>query len=437
MARQSVRGSSLRSTVLAGLLAAAFGAFMGGCAAPGAPIQGAARAGWQGAPHWVASWGTAQMEPGAEHVLAAEAWRDATLRQVVRVSLGGELLRVRFSNAFGTTPLLIEGAAVALSSGAGGAIDPASSRPLRFNGAAAVTIPAGAEYLSDPVALPHAAGADLAVSTHFAAAPDRQTGHPGARATSFIARGQHLGQATLTGATTFTRWYQLAGIEVEAAPGVRSVVAIGDSITDGYGVAADSNQRWTDGLALRLRQAGMHGVGVVNAGIGGGRLLRDGLGPNLVARFERDVLARPGVSHAIVLIGVNDFGGHHRNTEDGPAARARLLADMQEALRQTVARAHAQGVCVVGATITPYGGSEYYHPKPPNEADRQAYNNWIRNSGEFDGVIDFDAALRDPARPDHLRKEVDNDGLHPNMAGYQAMADAVPLQVLGECARRR
>lgn len=414
MTRQSIPAAFLTAVLLAG------------CAAPGRPD--ASRG------HWVASWGSAQMVPGAEHALAPAQWRDATLRQVVRVSLGGERLRVRFSNVFGTGPLAIGGASVALSSRPGrSSIDPASSRPLRFGGAASVTIPAGAEYLSDPVDLPHAAGTDLAVSIHYPAAPRRQTGHPGARATSFIAPGRHLAAAELPQASSFTRWYQLAGIEVEAAPGAHTVVAIGDSITDGYGVAPDTNLRWTDGLAARLRRAGMTGVGVVNAGIGGGRLLRDGLGPNLAARFERDVLDRPGVSHAIVLIGVNDFGNLHRNAGDSPAARAQLLLDMKEALRQSVARAHARGVCVIGATITPYAGSEYYHPKAPNEQDRQAYNDWIRRSGVFDGVIDFDAALRDPARPDHLRKDHDNDGLHPNMAGYKAMAEAVPLQLLEEC----
>jgi len=141
------------------------------------------------------------------------------------------------------------------------------------------------------------------------------------------------------------------------------------------------------------------------------------------------------VRHAIVLIGVNDFGNLHRNTDDSPAARAQLLLEMKEALRQSVARAHARGVCVIGATITPYAGSEYYHPKAPNEQDRQAYNDWIRRSGVFDGVIDFDAALRDPARPDHLLKAYDNDGLHPNMAGYKAMAEAVPLELLKDCRR--
>lgn len=418
-----VRQSNLAAVLAAVLLA--------GCAAPGNTGSSSGR--------WVASWGTAQMVPGAEHELAPAQWRDATLRQVLRVSLGGERLRVRFSNVFGTEPLVLKGASVALSGGPGrSTIDPASSRPLRFGGAASVTIPAGTEYLSDPVDLPHAAGSDLAVSIHYPAAPARQTSHPGARATSFIAPGQHLAAAELPGASSFTRWYQLAGIEVQAGPGasgVHTVVAIGDSITDGYGVAPDTNLRWTDALATRLRRAGMTGVGVVNAGIGGGRLLRDGLGPNLAARFERDVLGRPGVSHAIVLIGVNDFGNLHRNTDDSPAARGQLLLDMKEALRQSVARAHARGVCVIGATITPYAGSGYYHPKAPNEQDRQAYNDWIRRSGVFDGVIDFDAALRDPARPDHLLKAYDNDGLHPNMEGYRAMAAAVPLELLKDCRR--
>lgn len=420
MVRQSIPAAVLAAVLLAG------------CAAPGLPSGQEA----QPAASWVASWGTAQMVPGAEHELAPAQWRDATLRQVVRVSLGGERLRVRFSNVFGTEPLVIGGASVAISNGPGrSTIDPASSRLLRFGGAVSVSIPAGAEYLSDPVDLPHAAGSDLAVSIHFPAAPARQTSHPGARATSFIAPGQHLAAAELRGAASFTRWYQLAGIDVQAAAGTHAVVAIGDSITDGYGVAPDTNLRWTDTLAARLRQAGMTGVGVVNAGIGGGRLLRDGLGPNLAARFGRDVLERPGVSHAIVLIGVNDFGTLHRNTDDSPAARGRLLADMQEALRQSVARAHARGVCVIGATITPYAGSAYYHPKAPNEQDRQAYNDWIRRSGVFDGVIDFDAALRDPARPDHLLKAYDNDGLHPNMEGYKAMAEAVPLELLKDCRR--
>jgi lysophospholipase L1-like esterase len=245
--------------------------------------------------------------------------------------------------------------------------------------------------------------------------------------------GNQVEAASWPRAETFTRWYQIAGVEVKADAAAHAIVAIGDSITDGYGVAPDTHARWTDGLATRLRAAGMTDVGVVNAGIGGGRMLRDGLGPNLVARFDRDVLARPGVSHAIVMIGVNDFGVQHRNKEDTPAERARLLDDLKQAYRQIVARAHAQGVCVLGATIGPYGGSGYYQPGAANEADRIAYNDWIRTAGVVDGVVDFDAALRDPARPGHLLKALDNDGLHPSPAGYDAMADAVPLAQLQAC----
>jgi len=417
---------SRQSIMAAGVL----GVLLSGCAATGAgPFSSSAAK-----DNWVASWGTAQLVPDAQNELPAARWKDASLRQVVRVSLGGEQLRVRLSNALGTEPLVVDAASVALSAGPGRAeVDAASLRQLRFGGAASVTIPAGAEYLSDPVALRHAGGADLAISLHFPQAPARQTSHPGSRATSFVASGQHVLDAAWSQAEKVTHWYQIAGIETLAAPGARSVVAIGDSITDGYGVAPDTNARWTDALAVRLREAKLE-LAVVNAGIGGGRMLRDGLGPNLAARFERDVLARPGVSHAIVMIGVNDFGVQHRNKEDTPQARASLLDDLKQAHRQLVASAHARGVCVVGATITPYAGSGYYQPGADNEADRQAYNDWIRHSGTFDGVVDFDAALRDPARPSYLLKTYDNDGLHPSLDGYKAMAAAVPLEPLRNCA---
>jgi lysophospholipase L1-like esterase len=422
MPRQSILAASLLGLTLAG------------CAA----LPGETASQPPAVERWVASWGSAQLVPEGQNELPAAQWHDASLRQVVRVSLPGRRLRVRLSNVFGTAPLVVEAGSVARAVKPGRAdVDAGSLRPLAFGGEAGVTIPAGAEYLSDPVDLPHAAGADLAISLHFAQAPARQTGHPGARATSFLARGNQVAAAAWPQAETFTRWYQIAGVESLAGAGAHTVVAIGDSITDGYGVEPDTYARWTDGLSIRLRAAGMTDVGVVNAGIGGGRMLRDGLGPNLVSRFERDVLARPGVSHAIVMIGVNDFGTQHRNNEDSPAERARLVADLEQAWRQIVARAHLQGVCVLGATITPYGGSGYYQPGPENEADRLAVNQWIRTAGVVDGVVDFDAALRDPARPDHLLKSFDNDGLHPSPAGYQAMAGAVPLARLGTCSIAR
>jgi len=425
MPRQSSPALALAAPLVAMLLA--------GCATGegDAPARNA---------HWVASWGSAQLVPDVQNALPAAQWQDATLRQIVRSSLGGRRLRVRLSNAFGTEPLLVDAASIGLAAGPGLA-GASAVRALRFGGAATVAIPAGAEYLSDPVELTHAGGADLAISLHFQDAPARQTAHPGARATSFVARGNRVLDGAWSGAETVTRWYQLAGVEVLAAPSAHAVVAIGDSITDGYGVTPDSYGRWTDHLAARLRAAGMDGIGVINAGIGGGRLLRDGLGPNLVSRFERDVLARPGVSHAIVMIGVNDLGVQHRENQDSPAARARLLDEMRQAVRQLAARAHDAGVCLIGATISPYAGSGYYKPGPANEEDRLAYNRWIRESGVFDGVfdgvIDFDAALRDPARPDRLLPAYDNDGLHPNMAGYKAMAEAVPLAQLRACRHQR
>jgi lysophospholipase L1-like esterase len=384
--------------------------------------------------HWVASWGAAQMVPDAKNELPAPMWRDASLRQIVHVSLGASQVRVRVSNAFGTEPLVVDGASLARALAPGRAdVDPATIRPLRFGGRASVMIPAGAEYASDPVDLPHPAGADLAVSMHFGAEPARQTSHPGSRANSFVVHGDHVLDARWEQAEKVQHWYQLTDIEVLAAPSAHAVVVIGDSITDGYGTTTEGNDRWTDRLAERLRASGMGEIGVVNAGIGGGRMLRDGLGPNLAARFDRDVLARSGVSHAIVLIGVNDLGVLHRNGQDQPAARAQMLDDLRTAYRQVVERAHAHVICVIGGTITPYSGSGYYRPAAPNEADRQALNAWIRSPGVFDAVADFDALLRDPAAPDHLAKQYDNDGLHPSLAGYRAMADAVPLSALKGC----
>ncbi|QBQ39556.1 SGNH/GDSL hydrolase family protein [Pseudoduganella plicata] len=387
------------------------------------------------APHWVASWGAAQQIPEHHNELAPQYWRDATLRQIVHTSLGGERLRVRVSNAFGTEPLVVDGAGIALARAPGdAAIDPGSTRTLTFDGRASVTIPAGGEYYSDPVALTHKAGADLAISLYFKDAPARQTGHPGSRATSFVGGGNQVAAATLDEPTKVEHWYALADVEVQAPRGTRAVVAIGDSITDGNGATTDGNNRWPDLLAGRLRAAKTP-MGVVNAGIGGGRMLRDGLGPNLVSRFERDVLGRAGVTHAVVMIGVNDLGGLHRNKPDDPAARARMLEDLRLAHRQLVERAHAQGVCVIGGTITPYAGSDYYKPAPVNEADRRQLNDWIRSAGVFDGVADFDAALRDPARPELIRKEYDKgDGLHPSPAGMRALAEAVPLAALRKCA---
>jgi lysophospholipase L1-like esterase len=377
--------------------------------------------------------------PEPQNELAAELWRESSLRQIVHVSLGANRLRVRISNAFGITPLFVDGASVAIARAAGKVdIDAATARPLTFAGKARVMIPAGAEYYSDPVALEHKAGADLAVSMYFKGEPARQTGHPGSRANSFVTKGNRVMDATWPDAGKVEHWYAVADVEVQAPRTVGALVAVGDSITDGHGATTDGNDRWPDLLAARLAREGAPAIGVVNAGIGGGRMLRDGLGPNLAARFDRDVLSRSGVTHALVLIGVNDLGSQHRNGDDGPEARKTMLDDLTLAHRQLVERAHAHGICMIGATITPYSGSDYYRPNMENEADRQAINNWIRQSGVFDAVVDFDAALRDPAQPQRLLREFDKgDGLHPSPAGFRAMANAVPLAALRQCAAVR
>jgi lysophospholipase L1-like esterase len=386
--------------------------------------------------HWVSAWGSAQMVAEGNNALAADLWADASLRQIVRISLPAQMLRVRISNVFGSTPLRIDAGAVALARQVGSPeLQPGTVRELRFMGEPSVTIPPGAEYLSDPVELQAAAGADLAVSLHLPAAPTPQTGHPGSRSKSFVIAGNQVTSEQWNEPRSMDRWYLLADVEVRAPRSVGAVVALGDSITDGYGVKADANTRWTDFLFRRLQgESKPLQIGIVNTGIGGGRLLRDGLGPNLSARFEREVLGRSGVSHAVVLIGVNDLGVQHRNKEDSPEARAQLLVDLKAALHNIAQRAHAHGICVIGGTVTPYTGSDYYKPGPDNDADRQALNRWIRESGTFDGVADFDAATRDPAHPEQLAAWAGfGDGLHLSADGQKALAEAIPLKDLGAC----
>ncbi|MGN5374539.1 SGNH/GDSL hydrolase family protein [Sphingomonas hankookensis] len=270
---------------------------------------------------------------------------------------------------------------------------------------------------------------DVAISTRFAALPQQQTGHGGARTRSWIAPGDRLGDSTFADATPVERWFQIAGVEVDAAPTARAIVALGDSITDGYGVKDGSHQRWTDGLARRLStHATTQDVAVLNHGIGGNCLLAECSGTNALARFDSDVASQPGVRYLIVLEGINDLGALGRERVATPEERRAHVARMVGGYAQIVARARALGLKVIGGTVMPFAGNEYYHPDAAAEAARQAINVWIRTPGHFDAVIDFDQVVRDPARPDRLLPAYDSgDHLHPSMAGYRAMADAVPL----------
>ncbi|WP_245657908.1 SGNH/GDSL hydrolase family protein [Herbidospora mongoliensis] len=347
---------------------------------------------------------------------------DTTLRQTVRVTAGGRQLRLRFSNAFGGAALPITKVAVALPAGgqAGAAsIRPGSSRPVTFQGRESVSVPVGALAVSDPLNFPVAAGTNLTVTVYLAQgqASNNVTSHPGSRTTSHLLAGDHVADTDLPGATPTDHWYLLSGVETTS--GAKAVVLLGDSLTDGRGSTTNGNDRWPDLLADRLR-----GVAVLNQAAGGNRVLNDGLGPNALARLDRDVLATTGVEWLLVFEGVNDIG----TAEAGEAAQNQVAADLIAAYEQIIVRARAQDIRVYGATITPFGANTPYDdPAGLREATRQKVNRWIRISGRFDTVVDFDEVTRDPAEPRRLLPAYDTgDHLHLNPAGYRAIADSVP-----------
>ena len=382
-------------------------------------------------PIWIGSWASSQQIPEPANALPPAALEDATLRQIVHLSQGGQRLRVRLSNAFGTEPLHITGVHIAKPmSPASPALRAGTDTVVMFAGTPDITIPAGADYISDPVAFDAPPGSDLAVSMHFDHAPAQQTSHPGSRSTSYLVHGDQVSAPDLPGAQTFDHWFNLSGIEIPVTRANESVVVtLGDSITDGHGATTNGNDRWPDDLARRLMEARLT-RGVLNRGIGGGRILLDGLGPNALARFDRDVLAEPGARTLIILEGINDIGTFDRAGTLPAAAHAHLVADLTAAYAQMVMRAHSAGIKVYGATLTPFADNPTYNPHPLSEADRMALNDWIRVPGHVDAVIDFDKAIRDPASPDHMAAAYDSgDHLHPSAAGYHTMADAIPLSL--------
>jgi len=340
---------------------------------------------------------------------------------------------LHLSNRYGSAPLHIASVHIARPvSPDSSKISPGSDQALAFSGRRNVTIPAGADYLSDPVKYSMAPLSDLTITIHLETVPADQTGHPGSRSTSYLVHGDLVPAVELQGAKQIEHWYFIAGIDVLAPSSAVSTVALGDSITDGHGATTNGNDRWPDFLARRL-QAVVQGrtIAVLNQGIGGNRLLLDGLGPNALARFNDDVIAQAGVRSLIVLEGINDIGMLGRTEEAIWAEHEQLVNDIIGAYQQIIERAHTHGINVAGCTILPFLGSSFYHPGPASEADRQMLNKWIRTPGHFDAVIDFDQVMRDPASPDHMLPKFDSgDHLHPSPAGYAAMADAVPLAFL-------
>ena len=376
---------------------------------------------------WTGSWASAQQAVCDQSELPKHPFEGTTLRETVHLSLGGSQIRLRLSNLFGNQPLLIFSMAVAHARpGMPGAIDIKSSVPARFNGATTVTVPPGAEVVSDNIPLSVQPLSDLAVSLTIGSAPICATSHPGARATAFVLAGDHVTDEFLTGSESFVHWHFLSAVEVSGGVSNGAVAVLGDSITDGHGATTDGNDRWTDVLAARLAP---RKIAVLNFGIGGNRVLADGIGPSAFSRFGRDALGGAGVHTVILLEGINDLG-LDRVKEHSQEDHDALVDRLQTAMKGMIESAHRKGICVLGGTLTPYVGSTYYHPGPRSEADREKLNTWIRASGVFDGIIDFDKMLRDPAEPDRLDPDADSgDHLHPGPKGYRRMAEGVPLDL--------
>lgn len=372
---------------------------------------------------WQGSWGASPAFPIGPEL------SNATVRQFVRLSIGGSKVRLRFTNETGTQPLVIGAARIAKPGNAPGSIDPASSKALTFSGVSSTTVPPGAPVVSDPIDLDVAALDTLAVSLFLPRWTGPSVVHFLGEQTAYISNsGDTTDAVSLPEATTETMRFMLSRVEVIGEGG--TIVTLGDSITDGYGSGTDANKRWPDILAERLSKQEGAAVGVVNAGISGNRILHDMpeamFGPSALSRLDRDVLSVPNLRWVVIMEGINDIG---HSTSAGLSEQAVTAEQIIGGLKQIVARVHGRNAKAYCATLTPYEGTvfaNYY--TADGEKVRQTVNNWIRTEGGCDAVIDFDAAVRDPANPTKLRAEFDvGDHLHPNADGYRAMAESVDL----------
>jgi lysophospholipase L1-like esterase len=388
--------------------------------------------------NWIATWATSpQPWWDADFFVPIDvprSLRNQTVRQIARVSLGGSRVRVELSNEYGTQPLVIGAAHVALA-GEGSAIVAGSDRELTFGGEASVSVPPGAPILSDPLDLEVPPLGSVAVSLYLPEITPTSTFHWEGVQTGYISgEGSFVGETDFEATETITSRIFLSEILVDAPPDARAVVTFGDSITDGATSTVDANHRWPDFLAERLNEVDAQ-VAVINQGISGARVLRDRMGENALARFDRDVLSHSQADTVVLMMGINDIGWPDTilvpKGEPAPTADE-IIAGYQ----QLIDRAHAHDMRILGATLTPFeetfrGNPLYGYYNEEKEAKRQAVNQWIRTSGAFDGVIDFDAATRDPNNPKHIRAEFDSgDHLHPQDTGYEAMADSIDLELL-------
>lgn len=394
--------------------------------------------------HWVGTWGAAPSPQlsSAEMESQKLVFHDQTLREIVHISIGGDTVRVRLSNSFGTEPVEIGDAHLAVRA-SGSRVTAGTDRALTFSGRTRVEIPAGAIVVSDPVQLKVASAANLAISLYLPKGAIGGGVHYSAQQTSYIAKGDATAAATLDDPATITSWVFLTGVDVLAPAVAGSIIAFGDSITDGARSTVDTNHRWPDILAARLlarkSQMAVPEISVIDMGIGGNRILHEGaaskrpqFGINALARFDQDVLSQPGVRYLMILEGINDIG--HAGSS-APASEAVTAEDIIAGLTQMIERAHEKGIKVIVATITPFEGDGnikrgYWTPEKAKV--RETVNAWIRSGKGFDGFVDFDKAVRDPANPNKILPAFDSgDQLHPGDAGYKVMGEAIPLNLFG------
>jgi lysophospholipase L1-like esterase len=384
------------------------------------------------APAWVRTWGASPQAPD-NSVSSLEPFADATLRQLVRISGGGRRLRIRLSNEYGTAPLTVGAARVALAADSEGAIQGSSSQALTFGGQPAITVPAGAPVLSDPVDLAVDDLAQLAISLYLPGRVDTATCHGTFHTLGWLTPGDTTEHAALPGdATPLAAQALLTAVEVRPETPTRAIAVLGDSRVDGIGSTPGTDRRWTDLLAARLHAHNSPTRCVISQGIGGNRLLTHGIGTAALARFDRDILATPGLAHVVIAVGNDLVFSYAPRTEETAAFLAMFpgepvgVDDIIAAHLQAAARARAHGAKVYAATIAPYGDSDMYSPE--GDKAREQINTWIRTSGAFDAVFDFDAVWRDPADPSRIRDDLHmGDNLHGNDAGYAALAQSIDL----------
>lgn len=374
------------------------------------------------AQNWVGTWTTAQQIVEPHNLPPAPGLSGNSIREIVQISVGGKKLRVKFSNEFGKQPLVINAAeiAIALNGGSSPEINEKSTRTLTFQGKQNITIEPGKIVVSDAIRLKVANRQNLAITIHYGDCDNKLvTGHPGSRTTSYLAEGN---TTDFSAAAKTDHWYTICGIDIVGNKKTRAVAILGNSITDGRGSTTNQQNRWADNLSRALLASSFSkDVAVLNLGIGGNCVLRGGLGPTGSKRYDRDILQQEGVKYIIIFEGINDLGGS-RNGEE-------TANGLIEAYRKMIAEAHAKGIKIYGGTITPFKGNNYYTPE--HEAARTKVNEWIRNSGEFDAVIDFDLIMRDPHNPEALQSRFlyENDWLHPNADGYKTMGSSIDLNL--------